>query len=312
MSAFDAALARLLASYYNSNPVSTANPGGLDADGHVDNFPAALDDLALVAQKYATDSAIIQAFGTVAVGAGAFRNLLINGGFDIWQKGTSFSSMGFNVIGADRWRASSDGGRQNAMSRQTFTLGQVDVPDNPSYFLRFAPIGAGTSISTIIETTVEGVEKLSGTTGKFSFWAKSSNNATLSVMINQQFGAGGSSAVFVSSITNSVPNLWTKYTLTLDFPSVLGKTLAAGNHLSLLFYTPVGLVDPIIDISNVQLEEGNVATPFERRPIAIELALARRYLQFRQTTGLAANLAHQMRATPTETGLGPYQYDAEI
>lgn len=42
-------LERLQTGYYNSNPVSVANPGGLDDDGHVANFPAALSDAAAVA-----------------------------------------------------------------------------------------------------------------------------------------------------------------------------------------------------------------------------------------------------------------------
>ncbi len=43
------ALERLQTGYYNSNPVSAANPGGLDDDGHETNFPAALGDVATAA-----------------------------------------------------------------------------------------------------------------------------------------------------------------------------------------------------------------------------------------------------------------------
>ncbi|MFN3513466.1 MAG: hypothetical protein ACK41C_10495 [Phenylobacterium sp.] len=39
---------RLLSGYYNSGIQSVANPGGLNGDGHVQNFPAALVDLGTV------------------------------------------------------------------------------------------------------------------------------------------------------------------------------------------------------------------------------------------------------------------------
>ncbi|ALL14254.1 hypothetical protein [Caulobacter henricii] len=46
------ALERLSTGYYNSDPVSLANPGGFGDDGHETNFPAALADIAEVAATY--------------------------------------------------------------------------------------------------------------------------------------------------------------------------------------------------------------------------------------------------------------------
>ncbi|HVY33075.1 MAG TPA: hypothetical protein VG960_01520 [Caulobacteraceae bacterium] len=54
MSALSDALGRLVAGYYNSNPINAiTNPGGLGNDGHEVNFPAALVDYALVVQYLA-------------------------------------------------------------------------------------------------------------------------------------------------------------------------------------------------------------------------------------------------------------------
>lgn len=58
------ALERLLTGYYNSDPVSVANPGGFGDDGHETNFPAALVDLAEVAETFSqsvSDDAIAAA-----------------------------------------------------------------------------------------------------------------------------------------------------------------------------------------------------------------------------------------------------------
>lgn len=51
---------------------------------------------------------------------------------------------------------------------------------------------------------------------------------------------------------------------------------------------------------------------FGPRHIAHELGLCRRYGQVKQASGLAADLAHEMRATPSQSGAGPYFYDAEL
>ena len=47
-------LQRLSGGYYNSNPVTPANPGGFGAGGHEVNFPAALIDVATVAAAAAS------------------------------------------------------------------------------------------------------------------------------------------------------------------------------------------------------------------------------------------------------------------
>ena len=64
-------------------------------------------------------------------------------------------------------------------------------------------------------------------------------------------------------------------------------------------------------VAQVQLEVGSVATPFEHRPIGVELVLCQRYFQvpgiFTFTSGSDANTNYrsflvQMRTTPTMTG----------
>ena len=66
------ALSRLGSNYYNSDVVSPANPGGLADDGHVENFPAAINDIALVAGYLAGASGqILSAAETAAIAIAA-------------------------------------------------------------------------------------------------------------------------------------------------------------------------------------------------------------------------------------------------
>lgn len=62
-------LERLQGGYYNSDPVSVANPGGFADGGHVVNFPAALSDLAVVAGGIVLDAAAIAQAGAMAEAA---------------------------------------------------------------------------------------------------------------------------------------------------------------------------------------------------------------------------------------------------
>ena len=58
--------------------------------------------------------------------------IAINGNYEIWQRGTSFTT---SVYTADRWKQDLSGATAT-VSRQTFTVGQSDVPNNPKYHLR--------------------------------------------------------------------------------------------------------------------------------------------------------------------------------
>ena len=63
------------------------------------------------------------------------KNAFINGDFDVWQRGTSFTATGYT---ADRWQGNEQVGTGGAatFSRQAFTIGQTDVPDEPKYYFR--------------------------------------------------------------------------------------------------------------------------------------------------------------------------------
>jgi hypothetical protein len=215
-----------------------------------------------------------------------FRNRIINGGFDVWQRGTSFTNPAGGAYTTDRWTPVYDGsGATRTISRQLFTLGQTDVPGEPQYFLRYAQTAAGSGGTfNVFLQRIEGVHTFAGQTITVSFYARATASITLpKIDLQQNFGTGGSpsAAVFNTIVTNlSIGTTFTKYTFTTTLPSISGKTLGTtGDMLVLDILLPLNTTFTF-DIAQVQVEAGPVATPFERRPIGTELALCQRYYHF--------------------------------
>lgn len=215
-----------------------------------------------------------------------FRNAIINGNFDVWQRGTSFSNPTSGAYLADRWLHGFDGnGSTRTVSRQSFTLGQTDVPGEPTYFFRYAQSVAGTGgASSNFQQRIEGVRTFAGQQVTVSFYAKAAASTTLpSITLGQFFGTGGSpSATVTTTLVSSlvIGTGWTRYTYTATLPSISGKTLGSteDDRLSLVFNLPLNSTFTL-DFAQVQVEAGPVATPFERRPAGTELTLCERYYE---------------------------------
>lgn len=204
---------------------------------------------------------------------GNLKNKIINGNFDVWQRGTSFSTHG--QFTADRWKIYCYNG-VFSVTRQPFSIGQTDVPGNPKYFTRI-DITSSPTAETIIAQNIEDVRTLAGKKATLSFWVRS-NIQTLRWQIYQIFGSGGSDTVLAGSDTYSATTSWQKITATVNVPSIAGKTIGAD---SCLLVRPVrtGTETGWIELAQVQLEEGEYATPFEQRPIGLELMLCQRYFE---------------------------------
>ena len=199
------------------------------------------------------------------------KNLIINGGFDVWQRGTSFTSA--NSFTADRWYINS-GSATVAASQQSFLVGQTEVPYSPSYFLRMGIAGADTRQ---VLHKVEGISKFSGQAVTLSYWAKSNIAVTPDCRLFAIYN--GSSDEVLNYIANvEIGTGWAKYTHTFNIKSFSGKTIGPNSCLQ-IDWTFFDDSNYEFDIANVQLEVGSVATPFEHRSYGEELALCQRYYQ---------------------------------
>jgi hypothetical protein len=213
----------------------------------------------------------------------SISNAVINGAFDIWQRGTSFTvAAGGQVYTADRFGHDRNGtGATVTISRQTFTPGEApEAGYEGEFFARIAQSVAGSgSTFNNFDTRIEDVRSFAGQTVTFSFWAKASAATTIrSINLSQNFGSGGSAGV--NNLTSEIvlSTSWQRYTRTVSVPSVSGKTIGAGSFLRASFSLPLNSTFTI-DIWGVQLEPGTVANDFRRNANSLqgELAACQRY-----------------------------------
>jgi len=214
------------------------------------------------------------------------KNKILNGAFDIWQRGTTFS----NVAGytADRWYITySTPPTTHSITRETFTPGSAPVAGyEGQYFLRRTTTTLGSNNDAYFGTAIEDVRTLAGQTVTLSFWAKASSSVSLSPAFNQIFGTGGSTNVATVLPVFSVTTSWQRYSGTVTIPSVSGKTIGTGSYLNpYLGYTPVSGLS--LDLWGFQLEAGSVATPFTTNTAnpQAELAACQRYFQIMSGPG---------------------------
>jgi hypothetical protein len=99
------------------------------------------------------------------------------------------------------------------------------------------------------------------------------------VIIEQNFGTGGSTAVATPPVTHALTTSWARYTATFSVPSIAGKTIGTNSFLEVRVIRTIDALAHTIDLWGVQLEAGSIATPFRRNAPSIqaELAACQRY-----------------------------------
>ena len=202
------------------------------------------------------------------------KNAVIGGGFDYWQRGTSFNpSSATYAYTADRWEVYTYAASTCTVSQQSFTAGAAPVAGvEGRYFLNII----NTNTGIYLRTKIEDVRTYAGQTVTLSFYAKASSNLTLSSNVEQNFGTGGSGSV-ANSGTHSVTTSWQRFTRTITLASISGKTISSTDSSLQILFT--GTTNITLSIWGVQLEYGSVATQFSRAGGTLqgELAACQRY-----------------------------------
>ena len=214
----------------------------------------------------------------------AGKNAIINGGMDIWQRGTNSFSIAATTAQytTDRWTCYFGG-------TGTITQETSVIPSNSKYALRMT--ATATSVGNIIYQIIEtnNVLPYAGKAITLSFQLAGtvgiSLNATLaySTSVDDSLFNVSTSIALTTVTSPTLSNSLQTYVFTGTIPST-AKTLRVGIGTGAVVNTNY------LVIANVQLELGSTATTFSRAGGSIggELALCQRY--YYQIGGTSANL----------------------
>ena len=236
--------------------------------------------------------------GDTAARAGR-KNLIINGGFDVWQRGTSFTPVVNETYTADRWFSYRSLTSLSTITKRTDATGVPFI----NYIRGDNSIDSNTTWYQLTQR-IEDYQHLLSKTVTLSFYIRASQSVSdMRIATN----AGVTSSLFALT-TN-----WVKQEITL----ALGTgTVVSNGYLEIKLdkTTSEMPANTSIDVAQVQLELGSVATDFEHRSYGEELQLCQRFYQktdtfahfnltrYKGNSGNAYNsfkLACTMRSTPT-------------
>ena len=205
------------------------------------------------------------------------RNILINGAFQFWQRGTSFNS---NVYGSDRWKFYAPGGHAYSRSTDTPDYGLATQPTGFEFSASLGGSGDATGLTQFVESKNSKHIPTSGTTKVIlSFYVKhTTNSGTAKILssIGTLDSADNSGASTTRGTqTHNTTTGWARYT-----HEITGATLtsAAANGIQIgIRHNGSGTTAFLL--TGCQLEISESVTPFEHRFVGEELTLCMRYFQ---------------------------------
>ena len=228
----------------------------------------------------------------------AAKNVVINGGFDVWQRGTSFTGVASGTYTTDRWKTT-----LTATGLSCNVTQDTSVPNSKSkYSIKVLQATNATGLGeyevrTLFETSQ--ILQLCGSATTVSFWYRSNLTGQHAARLYASPMTGGTDVSI--SFTVSAANTWEKKVL--NFSSFAGVTTASTAPTAEAAGLSIGFnvfgsasrttlaANDYFQIAQVQLEVGSVNTSFTRASgnISTELAACQRYY-YRLTPGATYNV----------------------
>lgn len=197
-------------------------------------------------------------------------NYIINGGMDIWQRGTTQTAAGYGS--ADRWRMS------------TANWGQsTDVPASAGIAYSLANTAAQTNfvIQHGIELNTTGsAREFNDGPYTFSFYGKFDSGKAITINMyysDDVNGVNQTSAFLATTFTGT--GSWQRYSFT-TYPNSINPN-GTNKCIRLAIFNLASVAFTTIAVTGIQFEKGSVATPFRRNANSLqgELAACQRYYQ---------------------------------
>ena len=222
-----------------------------------------------------------------------FKNRIINGGMDIAQRGTSFTSGANNddAYVLDRFYILSDGNDAIDVTQTTtvptgakFSIGLDVETTNKKFGIAqiienancFDAIGGAVTLS--FQAKVSATTKLDNVKCAIVAWSGTADSVTSDII--SAWGAEGTNPTLIANATyeNTPANLnvttsFATYSVTANVDT------ASTSNIIVFIWSDVTdtTAGDFLYITNIQLEKGSTATSFDYRPYGTELALCQRY-----------------------------------
>lgn len=237
------------------------------------------------------------------------KNLIINGNFDVWQRGTSFAAPSAGDYTTDRFLYSKAGAMVHTLSRSTDvpTYAESGIKSNYSWLIDCTT--ADTSLAatdyTDLAIKIEGYDyaQIAGGDATLSFWVKATKTGIHSVA----FRNSDVSRSYVVEYTINTTDTWEKKVITVpltetggtwDYTNGTGLTISWNLASGTTYNAPsnntwltgnynsssnqVNATDSVSNdfrLAQIQFEKGDAASEFDFRHFGNEITLCQRYYQ---------------------------------
>lgn len=220
----------------------------------------------------------VESRATVLEARNTSPNYIINGAMDVWQRGTSFAPVTNGSFTADRWQAQASLVSSSRTIQRIALAGDIPEIEDVKYYLRSTVNTIGSGTNTRLRYKVEGADTLAAKTVTFSWYGKQNIAGNYRVLIQQNFGTGGSASVTAYDANATYSTSWQRYSVTFVMPSIVGKIIASDSFIQVELFQ-ADTTGGVLELTAVQFEAGAFATPFRRNAPSIqaELAACQRY-----------------------------------
>lgn len=264
------------------------------------------------------------------VARGGFRNVLINGDMGVYRRNFPAANFAGTTYLADRWLWVSNGTYVNVAWALMSSGAVIGCEAARCLQMTVNSIVSVNNYGFFVQKLESAKALIGGEPYTLSFWGNSGGTARpFAFELQRVWGTGGSPSAGESligqKVFNTTASLWTRFVHTFIAPSSAGKVFGTSGTdcVWIIFWldaggsvaanaSNIGQQSGTWQFTGFQLEHGSVATPFERRPAAVERLLCQRfynsgtyYEQFPSpsTGGFAKTIGVEfpatMRATPS-------------